>query len=65
MSVDVKHPIDDRARKDLLEVSRHRLQPLSERLEVDRDQVQVSFETDDNTFTYIFENRKPVLSWLR
>ena len=53
MSVDVKHPLDT-ASTDLLEVSRHRIQPLSERLEVDRDQVQVSF----TVFTEIFECQK-------
>lgn len=60
MSVDVKHPLDS-ASTDLLEVSRHRLQPLSERLEVDRDQVQVSFTSDLIVFTYMLKIKSLVL----
>ena len=44
MAVEVKHPIDS-AGADLLEVSRHRIEPLSTRMEErDADVVKVSFE---------------------
>lgn len=43
MSVDVKHPLDA-ASTDLLEVSRHRLEPLSTKLEErDADVMKVGF----------------------
>ena len=52
MSVDVKHPLDA-ASTDLLEVSRHRLEPLSTKMEErDADVMKVSIE-----YIYFFINR--------
>ena len=52
MSVDVKHPLDA-ASTDLLEVSRHRLEPLSTKMEErDADVMKVSIE-----YKYFFIDR--------
>lgn len=52
MSVDVKHPLDA-ASTDLLEVSRHRLEPLSTKMEErDADVMKVSIE-----YIYFFIDR--------
>lgn len=52
MSVDVKHPLDA-ASTDLLEVSRHRLEPLSTKMEErDADVMKVSIDR-----VYIFFHR--------